>query len=241
MKPSTSKWFICGLLFLATVLNYLDRQTVSVSASKIAEELHLNDSQLGQLFFAFFFANALGQLFIGPVLDRLGVVLSFAVAVVAWSLAGASAALTAGFATLFATRVALGVCESPNWLLALRVVTRILPPSQRSLANGIFQSGTSIGGLVGAAHHRLAHAHLQLASQLRRCRRGRPGVVDPLAGLVPSVAGAGNGERRADGGRSPAGRLPCRWRAAGSHGRCNGGRKTDRRRRNRPHPRSGGS
>jgi MFS transporter, ACS family, hexuronate transporter len=148
MKPSTSKWFICGLLFLATVLNYLDRQTVSVSASKIAEELHLNDSQLGQLFFAFFFANALGQLFIGPVLDRLGVVLSFAVAVVAWSLAGASAALTAGFATLFATRVALGVCESPNWLLALRVVTRIFPPSQRSLANGIFQSGTSIGALI---------------------------------------------------------------------------------------------
>jgi len=148
MKPSTSKWFICGLLFLATVLNYLDRQTMSVSASRIAEEMDLNDSQLGQLFFAFFFANALGQLFMGPVLDRCGVVLSYAVAVATWSLAGASAALTRGFATLFATRVLLGVFESPNWLLALRVVTRIFPPSQRCLANGIFQSGTSIGALI---------------------------------------------------------------------------------------------
>ncbi|MGA2657368.1 MAG: MFS transporter [Verrucomicrobiota bacterium] len=148
MKSSTSKGFICGLLFLATLLNYLDRQTMSVSASKIAEEMRLTDGHLGQLFFAFLFAYGIAQILVGPVLDRLGVVLAYAIAVTAWSLAGASSALTAGFTTLFAARLLLGVCESPNWPLALRVVSRVFPPSHRCFAISIFQSGTSVGALI---------------------------------------------------------------------------------------------
>jgi MFS transporter, ACS family, hexuronate transporter len=144
------KWFVVGLLFLATLLNYLDRQTIAVSASVISKEFGLGDAQLGQLFFAFLFAYGVAQLFVGAVLDRFPVRAAYAAAVVAWSLAGAAAALATGFVSLFLLRVLLGVCECPNWPLALRVVRRTIPPEQRALANGIFQSGTSVGALVAA-------------------------------------------------------------------------------------------
>jgi MFS transporter, ACS family, hexuronate transporter len=142
------KWLIIFLLFLATLLNYLDRQTIAVTAGKISEEMGLNDAHLGQLFFAFLFAYGVSQLFIGSLLDRLRVRIAYAAAVVSWSAAGAAAALAPGFWPLFGLRVLLGFCESPNWPLALRVVARTIPANQRSLATGIFQSGTSIGALV---------------------------------------------------------------------------------------------
>lgn len=148
MQNPVRKWSICGLLFLATLVNYLDRQTISVSASNIAAELHLTDAGLGELFFGFLFAYGVGQLFIGPWLDRLGTVAAYAIAVAAWSLAGAASGLASTFGFLMLTRILLGVCESPNWLLALRVVARVFPPEQRSLANGVFQSGTSLGATL---------------------------------------------------------------------------------------------
>lgn len=142
------KWVLCGLLFLATLLNYLDRQTISVASTEIATEMHLTDADLGRLFFAFYLSYGVAQVFIGGVLDRLHVGLAYALAVTAWSLSGAAAALAAGFGSLFVLRVLLGVCESPNWPLALRVVARAFPPSQRALATGTFQCGTSVGALV---------------------------------------------------------------------------------------------
>lgn len=145
---SRIKWFIGFLLFGATLLNYLDRQTISVSASRIAEEMRLTDRDLGRLFFGFLFSYGIAQLFIGPLLDKFRVVAAYAVTVIAWSLAGASAALATGFASLFATRLLLGVCEAPNWPLALRITSRIFPPHQRPLAIGIFQSGTSLGAVM---------------------------------------------------------------------------------------------
>lgn len=145
---SRIKWSICLLLFGATLLNYLDRQTISVSASRIAEEMRLTDRDLGRLFFGFLFTYGIAQLFVGPLLDKFRVVTAYAVTVIAWSLAGASAALATGFASLFATRLLLGLCEAPNWPLALRITSRIFPPHQRPLAVGIFQSGTSLGAMV---------------------------------------------------------------------------------------------
>jgi len=143
-----SKWIICGLLFLATLINYIDRQTISVLSTKIADEMHLNDSDLGKLFFGFMFTYGLAQIFVGTVLDRFRVVAAYAVAVTAWSLAGAASALSVGFLSLFLARMLLGVCESPNWPLALRVVARVFPANQRSLAIGIFQNGLSVSALV---------------------------------------------------------------------------------------------
>jgi len=143
-------WLIVGLLFLATLLNYLDRQTISVLATRIAEDpaMRLTDAHLGQIFFAFLLAYGIAQLAVGPLLDRFPVRFAYPIAVVAWSIAGAAAALATGFWSLFGLRMLLGVCESPNWPLALRVVSRTIPPSQRTLASGLFQCGTSVGALV---------------------------------------------------------------------------------------------
>ena len=148
MQNRARKWSICGLLFLATLVNYLDRQTISVSASNIAAEMHLTDGDLGKLFFGFLFAYGVGQLFVGGWLDRVGTVAAYAVAVAVWSLAGAASGLAPTFGFLLLTRILLGLCESPNWPLALRVVARIFPPGQRSLANGVFQGGTSLGATI---------------------------------------------------------------------------------------------
>src|SRR5688572_32444184 len=143
-------WLVVGLLFLATLLNYLDRQTISVLATRIAEDpaMRLTDAHLGRIFFAFLLAYGIAQLLVGPLLDRFPVRFAYPLAVTAWSLAGAAAALATGFWSLFGLRMLLGVCESPNWPLALRVVSRTIPPSQRTLASGLFQCGTSVGALV---------------------------------------------------------------------------------------------
>jgi ACS family hexuronate transporter-like MFS transporter len=143
-----AKWVLCGLLFLATLLNYLDRQTMSVTSTEIANEMRLTDTHLGRLFFAFYLSYGIAQVLIGAFLDRLPIGRAYALAVAAWSLSGAAAALATGFWSLFFLRVLLGVCESPNWPLALRAVARAFPPGQRALATGTFQCGTSLGALV---------------------------------------------------------------------------------------------
>lgn len=148
MRAPNKRWTLCGLLLLATIINYLDRQTISVSASRIADELNLTDKHLGELFSAFLFAYGIGQVVLGPLLDRMGTVVAYAIAVTAWSISGAASGIATGFGFLLMTRIALGLCESPNWPLALRVVARSFPPGQRVLATGIFQSGTSIGALI---------------------------------------------------------------------------------------------
>ncbi|MBP7143152.1 MAG: MFS transporter, partial [Opitutaceae bacterium] len=148
MRAPNKRWTLCGLLLLATIINYLDRQTISVSASRIADELNLTDKHLGELFSAFLFAYGIGQVVLGPLLDRMGTVAAYAIAVTAWSISGAASGIATGFGFLLMTRIALGLCESPNWPLALRVVARSFPPGQRVLATGIFQSGTSIGALI---------------------------------------------------------------------------------------------
>lgn len=170
-----AKWWIAGLLFAATLLNYLDRQTLAVSSSRVLEDLGLNDGHFGRWLFAFFLAYGIAQIVVGPLLDRCSVVWVYAAAVTAWSLAGASAALAVGFWSMLSLRLLLGICESPNWPLALRVVARIFPPGQRPLANGIFQCGTSVGALAAppiiiyltaAYHWRMAFVAVGLAGLL---------------------------------------------------------------------------
>ena len=142
------KWQLAIVLFLATTLNYLDRQTMSILAPALQKELHLNNAALGWLFAVFYYAYTFSQMAVGPVLDRSNLRWAFAWAVFLWSIVSALTGLASGFVALLIFRLALGVVESANWPAGMRIVARLLEPRERSLGNGIFTSGTSVGALI---------------------------------------------------------------------------------------------
>ncbi len=142
------KWQLCIVLFLATTLNYVDRQTMSILAPALQKELHLGNGELGWLFAIFYGAYTFSLMAVGPILDRSNLRWAFASAVFLWSLVSVLTGLANGFVALLIFRFALGVVESANWPAGLRVLARLLEPRERALGNGIFTSGTSVGALV---------------------------------------------------------------------------------------------
>ena len=146
-----TKWKICGLLFLATTLNYLDRQTLSILAPILRHDMHLDNEALGWLFAVFYYAYTLSHFLVGPILDRSHLRWAFGAAVLAWSTVSMMTGLASGFASLMLFRLLLGIMESANWPAAIRIVARSMEPSERTLGNGIFTSGTSVGALIAPA------------------------------------------------------------------------------------------
>src|ERR1700733_7340890 len=142
------KWQLCGVLFLATVLNYLDRQTMSILAPSLQKELHLDNEALGWLFAVFYYSYTFAQMAVGPVLDRVNLRWAFASAVCLWSVVSVLTGLANGFVGLLIFRLFLGVVESANWPGGMRVIARLMEPRERTLGNGIFTSGTSVAALV---------------------------------------------------------------------------------------------
>lgn len=142
------KWWICFILFLATVLNYLDRQTMALCAPEICKDYNLNNEQWGGLLSAFRWTYAFAQIPAGFFADRFSVRTVYALAVGLWSAAGAAAAFTLGPRSLAWTRRALGVGEAFNWPCALRITANLMPPEERGLANGIFSSGAAVGAFM---------------------------------------------------------------------------------------------
>src|SRR5262245_35407771 len=142
------KWRLCVLLFLATTLNYLDRQTMSILAPILQKEMHLDNEKLGWLFAVFYYAYTIAQMMGGPLLDRSHLRWAFGGVVLAWSAVSALTGLATGFASLIVFRLLLGVTEAANWPAAIRIVARALEPRERALGNGIFTSGTSVGALI---------------------------------------------------------------------------------------------
>lgn len=144
----SKKWQLCIVLFLATTLNYLDRQTMSILAPALQKELHLDNEALGWLFAVFYYAYTFSQMAVGPILDRSNLRWAFASAVFLWSVVSVLTGLANGFVALLIFRLSLGVVESANWPAGMRVVARLLEPRERALGNGIFTSGTSVGALI---------------------------------------------------------------------------------------------
>jgi len=142
------KWKLCLLLFLATTLNYLDRQTMSILAPTLQKEMHLDNQALGWLFAVFYYSYTLAQFAVGPLLDRSHLRWAFGAAVVVWSAISGLTGLATGFAGFILFRLLLGIAEAANWPASIRIVARMLEPQERSLGNGIFTSGTSVGALI---------------------------------------------------------------------------------------------
>lgn len=156
---------MCGALLLATMLNYMDRQTLSLTATQLKADIHLDDGRYGHLEEWFSYAFAAGGIFFGFLADRLGPRLLYPLVLTGWSLAGVMSPLAswpaiAGlfgewedpgsgeFRWLFLCRTVLGFCEAGHWPCALLTARNILTDKQRPLGNSILQSGASLGAIL---------------------------------------------------------------------------------------------
>jgi len=142
------KWVICGLLLMATVLNYLDRQVLSLTADRIIAEFHIDKAGFGRLLAAFRFSYAGLQLFGGWIVDALGARSLFPAAVGVWSCAGMLTGIAGNLQSMWVCRFLLGAGEAFNWPCALKVTETLIEPKDRPLANGIFNSGTALGAII---------------------------------------------------------------------------------------------
>lgn len=147
-RSSAWTWWICILLLLATMVNYMDRLTLNQLAVRIKAALGLDAAQYGQLESAFGLGFAIGAIIAGWLADRYSVRWLYAAAVIAWSAAGVATGLSAGFLGLLVCRFALGMAEAGNWPCALRTTQAILPPERRAAGNGILQSGAAVGAVL---------------------------------------------------------------------------------------------
>ncbi|MFN7921514.1 MAG: MFS transporter [Bryobacteraceae bacterium] len=148
MLQTRSRWVLCVFLLAGTSINYLDRQTLSLLAPMMRDELGLDNERLGLLFSFFYYAYMTAQFAVGGLMDRAHLRWAYGGAVLAWSAVGFLTSFTSGFFSLALFRVLLGITESPNWPGALKIVARAMPEKDRPLGNGIFTSGQSIGALT---------------------------------------------------------------------------------------------
>jgi ACS family hexuronate transporter-like MFS transporter len=137
-----------GFAFLATVINYLDRQALSVVAPVLREEFHMSNEAYGYVLSAFMLAYTISNGVSGPLIDRLGTRVGYAVCMLVWSTAGLMHAFARGPWSLAAFRFLLGVGEAGNWPAGVKVATEWFPAQERALACGIFNSGAAIGAII---------------------------------------------------------------------------------------------
>ena len=159
------RWTICAMLFVATTINYMDRQVLSILKPvlsgatlhlqpllpgwpSVETSINLTDQQYGNILAAFQIAYALGVVFAGRLVDRLGCRKGYPIVTGLWSLAAMSHALVntiSGFAT---ARFLLGLGESGNFPAAVKATAEWFPPKERALATGIFNSGAGVGAIL---------------------------------------------------------------------------------------------
>lgn len=144
----TRTWVVCGLLLLSTVLNYLDRQVLSLTAERVIAEFHLDHRGFGEIVSSFRYSYAIVQLFGGWLVDAAGPRIVFPIAVALWSAAGLGTAWAQTLGGLRTSRFALGVGEAFNWPCSLKTTEQLLEPRDRSLGNGIFNGGTALGAML---------------------------------------------------------------------------------------------
>jgi MFS transporter, ACS family, hexuronate transporter len=147
-RPAAWRWYVCGLLLLATTINYMDRQTLSNASVRVTREFSLSQEQYGDLELAFGWAFGVGSLVFGFVADRLRVYWLYPAVLVGWSAMGIASAHTSGYGSLLGCRVLLGFFEAGHWPCALRTTFALLEPKDRTMGNSVLQSGASIGAVV---------------------------------------------------------------------------------------------
>ncbi|MBI4902551.1 MAG: MFS transporter [Acidobacteria bacterium] len=141
------RWYICGLLFFATTINYIDRQVLGLLKPVLEKELGWSETDYGWIVFAFQLAYALMMPVAGRLIDWLGTRLGYALAVILWSIAAILHAPARNAFEFQIARFALGLGESANFPAAIKTVADWFPQRERALATGIFNSGANIGAV----------------------------------------------------------------------------------------------
>jgi ACS family hexuronate transporter-like MFS transporter len=142
------RWYICGLLFFASTINYVDRQTISVLKPHLQSLMQWSESDYGWIVFAFQTAYAIMMIVSGNFIDRLGTRLGFALAMAWWSLAAMAHALARGALSFGVARFFLGAGEAGNFPASIKAAAEWFPRKERALATGIFNAGTNVGAVL---------------------------------------------------------------------------------------------
>ena len=142
------KWWVCGLLLLASMFLYMDRQTLGNVSARLLWEFDLSNEQYGNLGFAFGIAFATGLLIFGFVADRVGVYWLYPLALTGWSAAGFATGFAENYSDFMTCRIALGFFEAGHWPCAMKTVQLLLPRADRGMGNSVLQSGASVGAVA---------------------------------------------------------------------------------------------
>ena len=142
------RWTVCGLIFAATTINYMDRQVLGILAPTLEKSFGWNEIEYSRIVMAFQAAYAIGLLGFGRLIDRIGTRHGYAVSIFAWSVAAVAHALARGVWGFGVARFALGLGEAGNFPAAVKAVTEWFPRRERALATGIFNSGSNVGAIL---------------------------------------------------------------------------------------------
>jgi MFS transporter, ACS family, hexuronate transporter len=148
VQAESKRWLMISLAFWATVINYLDRQTLSVAAPVLREQFHMSNVEYGRVVSAFMFAYTIMNGLSGPMIDRLGTRLGYALCIAWWSTAAVLHTFARGAVSLGIYRFLLGMGEAGNWPGGVKVVAEWFPEQERALASGLFNSGSSVGAIL---------------------------------------------------------------------------------------------
>jgi ACS family hexuronate transporter-like MFS transporter len=142
---ASHRWWVVGIFFLSSTINYLDRQTLATLAPLLRAEFHLSNTDYGLILTAFSVTYAVGAPFAGLLVDRIGLNRGITLAIAVWSLAGVATGLVRGSIGLVGCRAVLGLSEAGGIPAAGKAMHQYLFPRERALGNGLNQAAVSLG------------------------------------------------------------------------------------------------
>ena len=148
MKIKGLRWYIIGLICLATIINYIDRSALGIMWPDISEDLGMDKNDYALILNIFLVAYAIGQSLTGKMFDKIGTKLGFVISITVWGIATSLHGLARSLISFSLFRVLLGLGEAGNWPGAVKSNAEWFPSKERALAQGIFNSGAAMGSII---------------------------------------------------------------------------------------------
>ena len=147
-KVKGLRWWIIGLIFLATIINYIDRSTLGLMWPSISDDLGMDKADYGLILNVFMIAYAIGQMVSGKLFDRIGTRLGYVISIGIWGVSSFMHSFARSIISFSFFRVTLGLGEAGNWPGAVKSNAEWFPVKERAIAQGLFNAGASIGSVI---------------------------------------------------------------------------------------------